>query len=228
MQSTFVNRQAISPEDLALVFTALRLTSTQPVQEPIQILVTQLGRCYAMTSTSDTPDFVLPAALDKQWAKLLCQFPKFMALSNSDGIHAHLDGAEDICALFEPHRAAAAMSMAFHFKISPIENKVHQVNCYLPTTPRSRDELAPAAVEEFTRLFDMYREEHRAHIKAVNEANCVTALEKASLQKASSTPKTDPIVAPPASSSKDEAWDLYNRAEWFLQKFTVESAGYKS
>jgi hypothetical protein len=100
MQSTFANRPAVSPEDLALVFTALCLTSTQPIQEPTQVLVPQLGRRYAMTNTSDTPDFKPPAAFDKQWAKLLCQFPKFMAVSNSDGIHAQLDAAEDICALF--------------------------------------------------------------------------------------------------------------------------------
>ncbi|KAF8199743.1 hypothetical protein K438DRAFT_1758839 [Mycena galopus ATCC 62051] len=100
MQSPFSTLPAISAEELAVVLTALRISSTPPAIPTSSVFIPQLGHRYTMTSTPETPEFKPPAGLDKQWAKLLCQIPKFMALSNTNGIHAQLDGADDICALF--------------------------------------------------------------------------------------------------------------------------------
>jgi hypothetical protein len=72
-------------------------------------------------------------------------------------------------------------------------------------TAGSHPDAAPAAVEEFTRLFDLYREEHRAHVKAVNEANRVAALEKAALENAPSPPKTESSVEPPTPKDPESS-----------------------
>ncbi|KAF8166429.1 hypothetical protein K438DRAFT_1984234 [Mycena galopus ATCC 62051] len=206
---------SISAEELAVVLTALRISSTPAAIPTSSVFVPQLGRRYTMTSTPETPDFKLPAGLDKQWAKLLHPIPKFMALSNTDGIHAQLDGADDICALFNPfledaHRANSAASMVFHFKIHPVENKVRQYMNTAGSHPEVKDDPPAEAVEEFIRLFDLYREDHRARVKAVNEANRAAALEKAALEKAAlekavppSTPKPE-ADASRSFSKKDE------------------------
>jgi hypothetical protein len=95
--------------------------------------------------------------------------------------------------------------MMFHFKISPIENKVRQYMNTAGSHPEVKDDAAPAAVEEFTHIFELYREEHHAHVKAVNEANRVAALEKAVLENAPSPPKTESSVEPPAPKDQAES-----------------------
>jgi hypothetical protein len=95
--------------------------------------------------------------------------------------------------------------MVFHFKISLIENKVHQYMNTAGSHPEVKDDVAPVTVKEFTRLFDLYREEHHAHVKAVNKANRVAALEKAALENTPSPPKTESSVEPPAPKDQSES-----------------------
>ncbi|KAF8177393.1 hypothetical protein K438DRAFT_1978685 [Mycena galopus ATCC 62051] len=197
MQSPFTTLPAISAEELAVIFTALRLSSTPSAIPTSSVFAPQLGCRYTMTSTPDTPEFKLPAGLDKQWAKLLRQIPSSMVQMTS---------ALSSCNLFlkDAHCANFATSMVFHFKIHPVENKVRQYMNTAGSHPTSRTIPPAKAVEEFIHLFDLYREDHRTCAKTVKEANRVAAMEKAALEKAAPLPTPKPEADVSCSSSKKD------------------------